>query len=201
MDKFCSECGAAMRDQVISGRARRRCPQCGHIVFGHYSLGVGGLLIHQGRILLVQRAQPPDPGYWSIPSGFVEIDEPPDQAAVREVFEETGLRTRATGLLTCAFFPGPPTHNAFFIFSLELEGPPEALKPNGDGEETLQAGFFALEQVASLGKVWPLSLWLSGQTRASEAVMFRVLQDGPIRERMRNQGVVVYGPRWLDLDQ
>lgn len=198
MDKFCSECGAAMRDQVISGRVRRLCPHCGHIVFGHCSLGVGGLLIYQERILLVQRAQPPDPEYWSIPSGFVEVDEPPDQAAAREVFEETGLQTRVTGLLTCAFFPGPPVHNAFLIFNLELDGSPDALKSNGDGEETLQAGLFTIDEIARLEKVWPLSLWLSGQARAGEAAMFRALQDGPIRKRMRSQGAVVYAPPWLD---
>ena len=46
----------------------------------------------QGRILLVRRGQEPARGMWSIPGGRVEGDESWDEAAAREVLEETGIR-------------------------------------------------------------------------------------------------------------
>jgi ADP-ribose pyrophosphatase YjhB (NUDIX family) len=42
-------------------------------------------------VLLVKRTNPPGVGSWSIPAGFLEVDEPPKKAAVRELTEETGL--------------------------------------------------------------------------------------------------------------
>ena len=46
---------------------------------------------HAGRILLIQRGQPPAEGMWSLPGGRVELGESAEEAIVREVREETGL--------------------------------------------------------------------------------------------------------------
>ena len=54
-------------------------------------LGVGGVVIHEGRALLVRRASEPLKGEWSIPGGLVELGERLVDAVQREVLEETGL--------------------------------------------------------------------------------------------------------------
>ena len=56
---------------------------------------VGAIVVDDaGRLLLVRRANPPAQGLWSIPGGRVEIGESDEQAVVRELHEETGLRGR-----------------------------------------------------------------------------------------------------------
>jgi 8-oxo-dGTP diphosphatase len=55
-------------------------------------LGVGGVIIHEGRALLVRRASEPLKGEWSIPGGLVELGEKLIDAVKREVHEETGLQ-------------------------------------------------------------------------------------------------------------
>ena len=59
-----------------------------------------------GRLLLVRRAREPQRGRWSVPGGKVEPGETPAEAAVREVFEETGARVRAERELGVVRVPG-----------------------------------------------------------------------------------------------
>jgi mutator protein MutT len=54
-------------------------------------VGVGAVIIQNGKILLEKRKNEPGRGKWSIPGGLVELGESVSQTVVREVAEETGL--------------------------------------------------------------------------------------------------------------
>ncbi|MEO6954069.1 MAG: NUDIX hydrolase [Polyangia bacterium] len=54
-------------------------------------VAVGVLLLHEGQVLLVQRAKPPQVGRWTVPGGKVELGETLEVAALRELKEETGI--------------------------------------------------------------------------------------------------------------
>lgn len=66
----------------------------------HPSIGVGAVVVHEGRVLLIRRGKQPLLGRWVVPGGTLELGETLEEALVREVAEETGLEVRPLAFLT-----------------------------------------------------------------------------------------------------
>ena len=62
-------------------------------------VGIGGILIENGRALLVRRGSEPLRGEWSIPGGTLELGETLEEGVARELLEETGLHVRVLELI------------------------------------------------------------------------------------------------------
>ena len=97
--KFCSKCGGNLEERLIDHKRRLYCPACGFVQYFNPVPATAVTIIHDGKILLVQRAVEPKKGLWSLPAGFLEVDETVEQCAVREVKEETNLDAELTALL------------------------------------------------------------------------------------------------------
>ena len=71
-------------------------------------MGVGGVVVHEGRALLIRRGSPPLQGEWSIPGGMLEVGETLEQGVIRELAEETGLEVSVVELIEVfeRIFPG-----------------------------------------------------------------------------------------------
>lgn len=63
-------------------------------------VGVGGVVVREGRVLLIRRGKPPLYGRWVVPGGTVELGETLEEALVREMEEETSLRVEPLEVLT-----------------------------------------------------------------------------------------------------
>lgn len=89
--RFCPRCATPLEWREQAGRRRPVCPACG---FVHYQnpAPVAACIAIEGRgLYLIQRRYPPGAGRWALPAGFIEHAERPDEAAMRETLEETGL--------------------------------------------------------------------------------------------------------------
>jgi ADP-ribose pyrophosphatase YjhB (NUDIX family) len=62
-------------------------------------VGVGGVVIEEGRALLIRRGSEPLLGQWSIPGGTLELGESLQQGVARELLEETGLQVRVLDMI------------------------------------------------------------------------------------------------------
>jgi ADP-ribose pyrophosphatase YjhB (NUDIX family) len=81
--------------QTIPVKARREYPS-------RPLVGAGALVCDGPKVLLVKRKYPPNEGRWSLPGGLVELGERVEEAAAREVKEETGLDVVLERLLDVA---------------------------------------------------------------------------------------------------
>lgn len=98
--KFCPQCGSELKMEQIEDRLRFVCTLCPWIHYENPLPCVAALVRNKrGDILLIKRGVEPALGEWALPSGFIEINETPEMACVRELEEETGLLGHITGLI------------------------------------------------------------------------------------------------------
>lgn len=92
--KFCSSCGNPLTEKVPRNDDRRRhvCSGCGTVHYQNPKIVTGCLPVWEDSVLLCRRAIEPRSGYWTVPAGFMELDETVQQGALRETWEEARAR-------------------------------------------------------------------------------------------------------------
>lgn len=110
------------------------------------SIAVDGILIKDGKILLIKRKNEPFKGRWALPGGFVEYGEKVEDAVIREFGEEVGIRAKIKKLVGVYSDPNrdPRGHVISIVFLLEGEGEPKA------GDDAEDAKFFDLNNLPPL---------------------------------------------------
>lgn len=90
-NRHCGECGGELRDRP--GSTTRRCPECSTLPYVPNAMSPAVVIAveHEDRLLLVRQAYGPYQHNWELVAGFVEPGETLEGAAVRELWEETGL--------------------------------------------------------------------------------------------------------------
>ena len=133
--KFCFNCGARLRKSKVEKVERDICPACGMVSYVNPIPAAAVVIIGDGKILLVKRGVEPKKGLWSLPAGFIEVDETVHDCAVREVKEETNLDIDLTGILNVyTIFDDPRYVCLLVVYTAEIIG--GSLAPGDDADET-----------------------------------------------------------------
>lgn len=146
---YCPRCATPLVTRPVMDKPRRVCPACNYVYFTDPKVGVGVMVVENGRLLLVRRGMAPEKGKWSIPAGFVDRGEDPQATAVREAAEETGLQVEITGLVDVYFNPAArpnqPGASIFILYrAVCVGGQLEA------GDDATAAAFFALDHLPEI---------------------------------------------------
>lgn len=78
---------------------RQVCTACGYVVYDNPKVVVGSVVAEDGRVLLCRRAIEPRSGYWTLPAGYLELNETTAEGARREAMEEAGADIALDGIL------------------------------------------------------------------------------------------------------
>ena len=139
---FCSNCGAKVRLRVPPGDSLPRyvCDNCGTIHYRNPLLVVGTIPEWKDQVLLCKRAIEPRSGLWTLPAGFMELDETTAQAALRETHEEARARVELGEAFTLLSVPHVNQVHLFYRARLLDAG-------FAPGEETLEVALFREHEI------------------------------------------------------
>jgi ADP-ribose pyrophosphatase YjhB (NUDIX family) len=102
---FCVKCGSPLEMRLIEGRELEACPNDDFVLWRDPKVVAAVVVELDGGIVLGRRAIEPGYGEWCLPGGFVDQDEDPATAALRECREEIGADVELTGLLGVYHIP------------------------------------------------------------------------------------------------
>ncbi len=138
--RFCPNCGGSLTERLLETEDRPRlvCDQCQYIVYLNPKVVATAIPERGQRLLLIRRAIEPRYGTWTYPGGYMEIDETAEQAALREVEEEVGLKVTLGPLVGVYSRPAPESPGLIVVVF-------RGLRPRGPvriGREVLEARWF-----------------------------------------------------------
>lgn len=131
--KFCSLCGSPVEIRVPEGDTRLRavCTACAEIHYVNPKMVLGTIPAWGDQVLLCRRAIEPRRGLWTLPAGFMEINESTAQGAMRETMEEAGARVELGELFSVFDIPHVDQVHIFYLAKLkdlDFAAGPESLE-------------------------------------------------------------------------
>ena len=135
---FCSACGAKVNllTPADDNRERHVCPACNTVHYVNPKIVLGTIPVWEDKILLCRRAIEPRHGYWTLPAGFMEVNETTHEGAARETLEEAGARVKLGAPFT--IFDVKHVHQVHMFFRADLLD--TAFDP---GPESLEVALFS----------------------------------------------------------
>jgi ADP-ribose pyrophosphatase YjhB (NUDIX family) len=160
---------------VPQGDTRERlvCPDCGFIQYDNPKVVVGSVARWNGTVLLCRRAIMPRKGFWTLPAGYLELNESAMEGAAREAWEEAQARIAIDGLL--AVYNIPRISQVQLIFRATLVSPDVAAGP-----ESQEVALFRWEEIPWSDLAFPSVHWALGHWReVGDAPEFRTRSNAP----------------------
>ena len=139
--KFCSTCGELVGRKTPAGDTYERwvCSACGEIHYQNPKIVVGCVPERDGKILLCKRAIEPRHGFWTVPAGFLELDESIADGAARETREEACAIVEIGHLFASVDITYAGQVHLFFTAKLVSDYSP--------GEESLDVNLYDKDQI------------------------------------------------------
>lgn len=133
-------------------RQRLVCPDCGFVNYENPKIVVGSVVAFEDRVVMCRRAIEPSRGLWTLPAGYMEMNETAVEGAVREAWEEARARIEIDCLL--AVYDLPRIGQVQLIYRGRLLDPGISAGP-----ESLEVGLFAWDEIPRAEVAFPTVRW------------------------------------------
>ena len=140
---YCPECGNTIGLVEVEQTYMLKCSTCKAEYYFDPKVSAVCALISDNQVLLIKRGNEPGYGKWSLPGGYVDRSEKVEDAVIREIREETGLRIEDITLLGVYSSTGSPV----IVIAYLTRASSGHITPN---HEVLECGFFDLNTLPEL---------------------------------------------------
>ena len=147
MAHFCIRCGSELVSRVIEGQDLEACPNDDFVLWRDPKVASAVVVEVEGGVVLGRRAIEPGYGMWCLPGGFVNDDEHPSDAAVRECMEEIGVAVEVTSLIGVYHVP---KRDAPSIVGIAYRARLAGAEQLAAGVEMLEVGVFPIDSLPQL---------------------------------------------------
>ncbi|MFD2206802.1 NUDIX hydrolase [Kiloniella antarctica] len=128
------------RVPIHDDRERLVCDSCEYVIYENPKIVVGVVATWQGKILLVKRAIEPRKGFWTLPAGYLELNESAEDGACREAWEEARAKLVINQVM--AVYSIPRISQIQIIYRAALTTP-----DIGPGPESQEVGLFTWQDI------------------------------------------------------
>ena len=145
---FCTNCGESLQPISDPGLEQpiKECSSCDFKIWNDPKVVAATVVLHKEKILLVERIDAPNESLWSLPAGFVNRNENPEQTAIREVSEETGIKCLPMHILGVNYSDGI----ILIVYKAELSDKSDIQTPLTAVNELKNTGWYPLEDIPAL---------------------------------------------------
>ena len=143
-------------------RERLICADCGYILYDNPKIVVGSVARWGDKILLCRRAIDPRRGFWTLPAGYLELNEATSAGAQREALEEANARIEIEALL--AVYDIPRLSQVQLVYRARLVD--DRIAP---GAESLEVGLFGWDEIPWADIAFPSVRWALNHDREARA--------------------------------
>lgn len=147
--KYCQRCGGEMELKVdFENKIRAVCKSCGFVLYRNPIPAVAIVVFNEAmELLLVKRKCEPQAGMWALPSGYAEIYMSPEENAIAEMKEETGL-IGEIGHCIDWFYGFSPIYYRVLSLGFRMKVTGGILQAGDDAEEAMYYPLEALPEIA-----------------------------------------------------
>ncbi len=144
--KFCPHCGGRITKKEEDSVLRDCCSICHSFFYDNPLPVVSAIVDDARRILLVKRDRAPFKGRWCLPTGFAEAGENIEDAALRELREETGVKGRISRLLDVDSYKSRFYGDLLFLTFVVQKTGGKVMA----GDDSAQARFYPIDKIPPL---------------------------------------------------
>ncbi|PIQ24103.1 NUDIX hydrolase [bacterium (Candidatus Blackallbacteria) CG17_big_fil_post_rev_8_21_14_2_50_48_46] len=152
--QYCSHCAAPVQRRIPQGDNRERivCTACTTVHYQNPQIVVGCVAFAEEGYLLCQRAIEPRSGFWTIPGGYLELNESTEEGALREAHEEAGAKLNILSLLAVYSLTHISQVQILYLAKMQTLN-------LCAGEESLQVKIFPWQKIPWDSLAFPSNYW------------------------------------------